>query len=271
FDTFEGHDFFPVNLKYRVQATLTVTEGTPFFGMKTTTSRFSTERIYGHVTFSIEGREFRLPVYQSKDLMSTEEYADYLFFPFTDLTNGQATYGGGRYIDLRIPKGGSDMIIDFNKAYNPYCAYSPRYSCPLVPAENQMDIEIPAGVKYDATMKSTTTLLSANPDVVLKPDVMPQYPGGLEAMTKFVGKHMTYPKEALKEKTQGTVYVAFIVKADGAVSEIKTIKGISAACDAEAERVVSLMPNWTPGQLDGKNVAVQFVLPINFKGRPGWK
>jgi uncharacterized protein (DUF1684 family) len=145
---FKGHAFFPINLAYRVVAKLTVTEGTPFFPMKTTTSQMKTDRIFGYVEFSVAGKEFRLPVYQSQALMKTEAYADYLFFPFTDLTNGEQTYMGGRYIDLRIPVSGDEIIIDFNQAYNPYCAYSHRYSCPLVPVENQMDIEVPVGVMY---------------------------------------------------------------------------------------------------------------------------
>jgi uncharacterized protein (DUF1684 family) len=148
FKKFKGHDFFPVDLNYRVHAKLIVSAGTPFFGMKTTTSRMATERVYGHIEFTLNGKQFRLPVYQSKDLMQTEEYSNYLFFPFSDETNGKQTYGGGRYIDLRIPKEGDDIIVDFNKAYNPYCAYSSRYSCPIVPAENQIDIEVPVGVRY---------------------------------------------------------------------------------------------------------------------------
>jgi uncharacterized protein len=148
FKKFKGHAFFPVDLKYRVKAKLMVTEGTPFLQMKTTTSQYSTDRVYGFVEFALEGNEFRLPVYQSKALMNTAAYADYLFFPFTDLTNGKQTYTAGRYIDLRIPSASDELVIDFNMAYNPYCAYNHKYSCPLVPAENQMDIEIPAGVIY---------------------------------------------------------------------------------------------------------------------------
>jgi uncharacterized protein (DUF1684 family) len=153
FKKFKGHDFFPVDLSYRVQGKLVVSNGTPFFGMKTTTSRMATERVYGHIEFTLGGKQFRLPVYQSKDLMQTAEYADYLFFPFTDETNGKQTYGGGRYIDLRIPKEGDAIVVDFNMAYNPYCAYSSRYSCPIVPAENQMDVEVPVGVKYTEKKK----------------------------------------------------------------------------------------------------------------------
>lgn len=80
--------------------------------------------------------------------MATVQYKDYLFFPFTDTTNGNETYDGGRYIDLRIPASGNEIIIDFNKAYNPFCAYSAGYSCPIVPAENNLDIPITVGVRY---------------------------------------------------------------------------------------------------------------------------
>lgn len=271
FSNFESHEFFPVDIAYRVNGKLTVTEGTPFFAMKTTTKLYSTERVYGYVSFNLAGKEFRLPVYQSKDLMQTEEYADYLFFPFTDETNGKQTYGGGRYIDLRIPKQGDNLVIDFNMAYNPYCAYSPRYSCPLVPAENHLDIEVPVGIRYHKKEKNTTPdLMWSDSGIFTEVEVQPEYPCGYQAMAKFIGKNMTYPRTAVKQKIQGIVYVGFIVESNGSISDVKTLKGISKECDLEAERVVSLMPKWKPGQVNGENVAVRFVLPISFKGRPGW-
>jgi uncharacterized protein len=149
FKKFKSLPFFPINLAFRVNAKIIETPGTPVLQLKTTTTRLANDRVYGFLEFTINGKAFRLPVYQSPDLMKQAEYADYLFFPFTDLTNGKESYTGGRYIDLRIPKDGrSDIVIDFNKAYNPSCAYSHRYSCPIVPAENQMDIEVPAGVMH---------------------------------------------------------------------------------------------------------------------------
>ena len=78
--------------------------------------------------------------------MQQEKYRDYLFLPFTDNTNGEQTYTGGRYIDLSIPDGDT-IVVDFNKAYNPYCAYNKKYSCPIVPSVNNLDTEIRAGVK----------------------------------------------------------------------------------------------------------------------------
>lgn len=143
---FSGLDFFDINLKYRVTATLQRTPQASFFKMKTTTSRVSEERVYGVVTFVLEGKKHQLNVYQGKQLMKQKGYEDYLFLPFFDKTNAYTTYGGGRYIDLKIPEGNT-IIIDFNKAYNPYCSYNENYSCPIVPNENSINIPIKAGVK----------------------------------------------------------------------------------------------------------------------------
>ncbi|HWA33733.1 MAG TPA: DUF1684 domain-containing protein [Cyclobacteriaceae bacterium] len=145
---FSGHDFFPIDLSYRVRSTLARAADSAFFDMKTTTGNTQRYRIYAWATFDLAGMSFKLPVYQSQSLMRTREYADYLFFPFTDLTNGTETYGGGRFIELSIPKTGNELVIDFNMAYNPYCAYSHRYSCPVVPQVNHVDTEVRAGVKF---------------------------------------------------------------------------------------------------------------------------
>ena len=143
---FKGLDFFKFDSTFVVQAQLKRTPDTPFFKMKTTTDRVSEERIYGVLSFEIEGEAFELNVYQGKDLMATEGYEDYLFLPFLDKTNGESTYGGGRYIDLRIPEGNT-IIVDFNTAYNPLCAYNEKYSCPIVPRQNYLRTKIEAGVK----------------------------------------------------------------------------------------------------------------------------
>ena len=79
-------------------------------------------------------------------MFDKEGYEDYLFLPFLDNTNGEESYGGGRYVEARIPEGDT-IIIDFNKAYNPYCAYNEKYSCPIVPRQNYLPIEVKAGVK----------------------------------------------------------------------------------------------------------------------------
>lgn len=145
---FKKHEFFPVDLKYRVEAKLTLTPETSFAPMKATQSLMQDYRVYGMAEFTIDGETYSLPVYQSKNLLNNPKYPRYLFLPFGDLTNGTETYGGGRYLNLQAPEEGDVLVIDFNKAYSPYCAYNPRYSCPLIPEENQLAVAIRAGVKY---------------------------------------------------------------------------------------------------------------------------
>lgn len=145
---FTGHTFFPVDLSYRVEATLEVTDKEPYFKMMTSNNRPRSFRQYGIVTFTLQGQRLSLPIYQSEQLSGTDEYADYLFFPFTDLTNGHTSYSAGRYIDLRIPQTGNVLVIDFNQAYNPLCAYSNNYSCPIVPEKNHIPLEVKAGVAF---------------------------------------------------------------------------------------------------------------------------
>jgi uncharacterized protein (DUF1684 family) len=114
--------------------------------MKTSTARLPEYIKYGELHFVIAGRKCKLNVYQNVELSKKPGYEDYLFLPFSDLTCGKESYIGGRYIDMRFPKYDT-VLIDFNTAYNPYCAYNHKYSCPIVPLENDLAIEILAGVK----------------------------------------------------------------------------------------------------------------------------
>ncbi|MDX1761531.1 MAG: DUF1684 domain-containing protein [Christiangramia sp.] len=143
---FKGLEFFPIDPEYIVKAEFVRTPSEPPFAMKTSTDRLPIYVKYGELYFELKGNDMKLNVYQNQDLVQDPEYFDYLFLPFTDLTNGKATYGGGRYIDLRIPES-NEVILDFNKAYNPYCAYSGNYSCPVPPEENDLQVEVLAGVK----------------------------------------------------------------------------------------------------------------------------
>lgn len=144
--TFRGLEFFPIDTNYVVKAKFVRTPSESPFAMRTTTDRVPIYVKYGEAYFTLKGKKYKLDLYQSQSLLSDPEYYDYLFLPFTDKTNGETTYSGGRYLDLRIPEGDS-IILDFNKAYNPYCAYSGDYSCPIPPEENDLDLAIPAGVK----------------------------------------------------------------------------------------------------------------------------
>lgn len=144
--SFKTLDFYPVNSKYFVNAKLVKAKNEKVFEMKTTGTRTPKYIKYGTLYFKIEGVALQLNVYRSIDLSKTKEYKDHLFLPFSDLTSGKESYIGGRYIDLKVPKGDT-IAVDFNQAYNPYCAYNHKYSCPLVPLENDLKIEIKAGVK----------------------------------------------------------------------------------------------------------------------------
>jgi uncharacterized protein (DUF1684 family) len=143
---FKTLDFYPASETFFVVAKLIRTQKEKPFEMETSTDRKPMYVKYGELSFTINGRDFKLNAYKNIELSKKEEYKDYLFLPFSDLTSGTESYIGGKYIDLRIPKGDT-IVIDFNTSYNPYCAYNHKYSCPKVPLENDLDIEIKAGVK----------------------------------------------------------------------------------------------------------------------------
>jgi len=143
---FKSLDFFPIDSTYKIVAKFVRTPNETPFEMTTTTSRKSIEVKYGEVHFTLNNTPLKLNIYQNQELKLEEEYKNYLFLPFTDLSNSNGSYGGGRYIDLEIPEGNT-IVIDFNRAYNPYCAYNEKYSCPIPPRENNLSVAIKAGVK----------------------------------------------------------------------------------------------------------------------------
>lgn len=143
---FQALEFFPISEKYFVKATFKRTKKEKPFEMKTTTSRKPLYVKYGELHFQIDGIPCQLNVYQNVEFSKKPGYKNSLFLPFTDYTSGLESYGGGRYIDLEIQKG-NNWTIDFNQAYNPYCAYNEKYSCPIVPEVNDLKVEIKAGVK----------------------------------------------------------------------------------------------------------------------------
>lgn len=136
---------FPADARFHITARHKARKGKPF-GMKTTTERLPQYEAVGALRFTVAGKKERLTVYRNIELSKRPENANYLFIPFTDLTNGEETYGGGRYLDLRGPLG-KEVELDFNRAYNPYCAYGGRYSCPIPPLENHLEVRVAAGVK----------------------------------------------------------------------------------------------------------------------------
>jgi uncharacterized protein len=143
---FKGLDFFAFDSTFVVKATLTRTPEEKPFKMKTTTDRLSDYVKYGVVEFQLKDKIHQLNIYKDLDSLIKEGQKDYLFLPFLDYTNGDTSYGGGRYINVGTLEGDT-IIIDFNKAYNPYCVYDEKYSCPIVPRENYLHLEVKAGVK----------------------------------------------------------------------------------------------------------------------------
>jgi uncharacterized protein len=146
---FKGHTFFTADLSYRVEAEYVPLENEKFFDLPTSNKDIQKKyRKFGLLKFQLKGESYELILYQNEQLMANPMYKDYLFLPFTDLTNGETTYGGGRYIDFQMPKG-KTAILDFNLAYNPYCAYVTGYSCPIPPKENHLNTEIKAGIMLE--------------------------------------------------------------------------------------------------------------------------
>ncbi len=140
--------FFEVDGNYRVIALLERINDLKGFYMNTSSGIRKKHYKYGLLTFKIKDTIQQLHVYQSAALMQQEKYRDYLFIPFGDATSGIESYGGGRYLEFYISdiKDGR-VVLDFNKAYNPYCMYASGYNCPIPPIENLLTIAIEAGEK----------------------------------------------------------------------------------------------------------------------------
>ncbi|GAB3328639.1 DUF1684 domain-containing protein [Larkinella ripae] len=147
-DDLKNLRFFEPDSLYRVEATVQRTPTAEPFELPTYDGQKKTYVKYAVLTFALQGKPYQLTLYRSLQLARLPQYRDYLFMPFKDLTNGKETYGGGRYLDLRTGAIKDGKIqIDFNKAYNPYCAYSDGYACPIPPKENHLAVKIEVGEK----------------------------------------------------------------------------------------------------------------------------
>lgn len=143
---FTGLHYFEPDSNYRIAANFKRKRLGKRFLMKTTTDRRPEYKVYGVLLFELEGKPQKLTIYKNLALSRNEAYKDYLFCPFKDLTNAEESYGGGRYLDFRTGEL-QNAVIDFNLCYNPYCAYNYRYSCPIPPKTNHLEVSIKAGVK----------------------------------------------------------------------------------------------------------------------------
>lgn len=133
--------YYSADDSWNIPASFVKNEAPDTVIMATSTEREVRMLNYGTYHFSIDNTDYQLIGYQNLDYPEPT-----LFVPFNDLTNGEETYGGGRYMDLEVPQGDSSTV-DFNRAYNPYCAYNYNYSCPIPPKENKLEVAIKAGEK----------------------------------------------------------------------------------------------------------------------------
>jgi uncharacterized protein (DUF1684 family) len=142
-EEFEGLRYFEPDPALRFEVPLDEHDEQARVTVETTTGGEQAYRRWGEFAVEIDGVAATLHAYKS----APEEPR--LWVPFRDETNGEATYGGGRYLDLEAPDDRVDgrWVLDFNRAYNPYCAYSEAYECPLVPVDNWLDVPIRAGEK----------------------------------------------------------------------------------------------------------------------------
>ena len=146
-DTFEKMDFFSINDNYIVTATLEEFSSHEVFKLT-----YSDDPdvpvfvVYGKITFELNGKKCSLNVYQNTAWLENDTLKNHLFLPFKDWTNGPQSYGGGRFIDLKIPEKGNQLSIDFNISYNPPCAYNYNMACPLIPESNYIEMEVFAGI-----------------------------------------------------------------------------------------------------------------------------
>lgn len=137
---FESLDYYPPKEDYRFRLELDEHDEKETITIGTSTGGDREYIVWGEFSLEVNGHEITLNAYRA------EEDEDRLWVPFKDATNGDTTYGAGRYLDLEEKEDGK-WLLDFNQAYNPYCAYSDQYECPLIPPENHLDVRIEAGEK----------------------------------------------------------------------------------------------------------------------------
>lgn len=149
--TFAGLEYWPPDPAYRFAGTIEVHDSPRRFTIVTTTGKERPCERYGQVAFEIRGKRCVLQVYRLLD-SEPEPGGAAFFVPFQDETTGKETYAAGRYVELDGPDGGP-FVLDFNRAYNPLCAYGApeRFRCPVTPPENRLAVRIEAGERGYAT------------------------------------------------------------------------------------------------------------------------
>lgn len=143
-DSFTGLKYFPPSTKFRIQADLEPIENKKTLLLPTSDGKEKSYLEYAYATFRLDGVENRLLLLE---VMESGPFRGTLFLAFADATSAIDTYGAGRYLDVKKVPGATTILLDFNHAYNPYCAYSEKFSCPFPPKENILGVAILAGEK----------------------------------------------------------------------------------------------------------------------------
>ncbi len=136
-DLFDGLRYYPENPDLRFELEAERLDEPDEVSLQTSTGDITEYLRWGRVHFEVEGQSATLTLYATPGLNS-------FFLPFMDATNGEETYGAGRYLEVE-PLADGKLLLDFNIAYNPYCAYNEHWSCPLTPKENRLTVPIQAG------------------------------------------------------------------------------------------------------------------------------
>lgn len=143
-DDFKGLKYYPPDIRYKIIADLEPVEKRNILVLSTNDGKEQRYAEYAYARFTLEGIENRLLILEVLDM---GPFRGKLFLAFGDETSAVETYGAGRYLDVSKVPGATTITLDFNKAYNPYCAYNETYSCPLPPSENLLKVAIRAGEK----------------------------------------------------------------------------------------------------------------------------
>ena len=138
--------------------------------------------------------------------------------------------------------------------------------------QGEFQLEVPSGTTVKVAFNQvyttediTLTADAENLTVELKKIVMPEFPGGMAAIFKYLAQNIRYPKEDAKNGTQGRVILQFYVETDGSISDVKVVKGVSWGLNDEAKRVIKKMPKWKPGTIGGEPARIQLTLPVQFR------
>ena len=138
--------FYAPDSTYRITASVERIPNAQPFEMPTYNGKTRPHVAYALLSFKINGKPQQLTLYRNLNAIRLPQFRDYLFLPFKDATSGTETYGGGRYLDLRVGDiQNGQVTLDFNKAYNPYCAFVEGYPCPIPPKNNVLAVPIKAG------------------------------------------------------------------------------------------------------------------------------